>query len=273
MALIEFVPFQLTRARWNGAQPVVDSYVAMLATPNEMFDLVLEDPTRGLRILNIHYLRNDVSAEMTTWYFGQGLRTPNPVSQMAEDEENEKLVDELGEKLNEKFEEEYPEYVASNFNYDWQGAGTIPSERSQETLDLFVQYYDALRHPRRIENAKLRRINCCDIEELHFEEVLVESFIRIVQTFQQFSDHTEVVLLPRNTAWIHYTPEAEARMNAVLDRIRTETGATIRNYQEVEGIGPEHFSDASHLSRYGGDVPFTAILADDYLPLLRELTR
>ncbi len=271
LALIEFVPFQLTSARWRGAQPAVDSFLAMLASPREMFAMVPEDPTRGLQILNIHYLRNDVSAEITTWYFGQGLETPPPTSDLPEeDEDRQQRLQEIGDQLNEKFEEEYPDYVPSNFNYDWQGAGTIPDERSPETLELFTEFYELQRTPRRLENDKLQRTACCDIVELHFEEILVESFIRIVLEFQKFSDHVEVVLLPRNTEWIQYPPEAVARMQAVLDRIRRETGVEIRDYQDV-GFGPEHFSDTTHLSRYGGDVPFTAFLAEEYEPVLAGL--
>jgi hypothetical protein len=71
------------------------------------------------------------------------------------------------------------------------------------------------------------------------------------------------VLLPRNTEWIQYPPEAEARLEAVLDRIHEQTGVTIRNYQDA-GFGPEHFSDTTHLPRHGGDVPFTEFLAEEY---------
>lgn len=271
LALIEFVPFQATSARWKGAQPAVDSFVSMLATPREMFEMVLDDPTRGLRVLTIHYLRNDISAEVTTWYYGQFLETPPPQSDLPEDVENNERLDELGDLLNAKFEEEYPDYEPSNWSYEWQGAGTIPDERSAETLEIFEEFYDTLRTPRRLENDVLQRIQCCDIVDLHFEELLVEAFIRIVREFQQFSNHVEVILLPRNTDWIEYPPEARARLDAVLERIRRETGVTIRDYQER--LGPENFSDATHLSRYGGDVPFTALLADDYAPLLSKRAR
>ncbi len=273
LAMIEFVPFQTTSARWNGAQPAVDSFVSMLAKPEELFAMVPKDPTRGLRVLNIHFLRNDISAEMITWYYGEFLASEPERSDLPEDEAAAERRSELGELLNEAFEREYPDYVPSNWNYDWQGAGTIPEERSAETLAVFEEFYDTLRTPRRMENDVLQRAECCDILELHFEELLVEAFIRIVQEFQGFSDHVEVILYPRNTKWIQYSPEAQARLDAVLERIQRETGVTIRNYQEAEEFGPENFSDATHLSRYGGDVPFTAFLADDYLPLLTDLAQ
>ena len=165
-----------------------------------------------------------------------------------------------------------PDYQGENWSYAWQGAGTIPEERSAETLELFPKYYEVVRQPRRMENDKLNRIACCDIEELHFEPVLVEAYIRMVKNFQQFSDDVEVILLPKNSKWIHNPPEALARMAVVLNRIRDETGVTIRNYQDLEGFTPEMFGDTTHLARYQGDVPFTAHLVEEYAPLLRQAT-
>jgi len=268
LALIEFVPFQLTESRWQGAQPVIDSFVGMLASPREMWDIALDDPARGALMFNIRFLRDDVSAEMTTWHFGSSLQPERPRSNLPEDEEAQKRLGELGEQLSAQFDVDYPDYEDAQWHYGWQGAGTIPEERSPLTLELFPPYYDALRSPRRMENAKLNRIQCCDIEELNFEEELILGFIRMVENFQRFSDHVEVVLLPRNTEWIEYSPEAARRMASVLARIQTETGVTIRNYQELEGFDATMFGDATHLSRYAGDVAFTSHLVDEYAPIL-----
>jgi len=124
-----------------------------------------------------------------------------------------------------------------------------------------------------MENDKLRRTTCCDIEEMHFEEELVQAFIRMVEIFKQFSDHVEVVLLPRNTDWIHYSPEASKRLASVLARIRGETGVTIQNLQSLEGMTPAMFRDTTHLARYSGDVAFTAHLVDEYGELLGAIPK
>ncbi|MCG8462572.1 MAG: hypothetical protein MI919_40320 [Holophagales bacterium] len=268
LALIEFVPFQATGARWQGAQQMVDSFVPLLASAEEMWAITREDPERGTQMLTIRYLRDGISAEMITHYFGEALEEPRERSRLPVDEEASERLREISNELEKRFEEDYPDYVESRWSYEWQGAGTIAEERSASTLELFEQYYEARRTPRRMENDELNRIRCCDIEELRFEETLVAAFIRIVQTFQEFSDHVEVVLLPRNTEWIRYSDEAQARLDAVLERIHAETGVRIRNFQLLEGISPEMYSDTTHLARYSGDVAFTAHLVREYAPLL-----
>ncbi len=271
LALIEFCPFQNTVGRYQGALPVVDSFVTMLASPREMWEVTLSDPTRGIRMLNIHYLRDDISAEMITHHFGEELGPPTPRSSLPEDEVASKRLGEVSELLSERFEEDYPDYADEDWHYGWQGAGTIPEERSASTRALFEELYELLRSPRRLENDKLRRATCCDIETLDFEEELVAAFVRMVETFQAFSDRVEVVLLPRNTAWIQYEPDAAARLEAVLDRIARETGVVIRNHQDLDGVTPEMFSDTTHLARYSGDVAYTSFLVETYAPLLAEI--
>ena len=268
LAMLEFNPFQTTTARWQGALPVVDSFVVMLASPNELWEITRREPARGIRMLNIHYLRDDISAEMITWHFGGSLRPPRPRSNLPEDEEISKRLDELGPEFGKRLEEDYPDYADEDWYYPWQGAGTIPEERSESTREVYREYYELLRNQRFLENDELNRITCCDIEELHFKETLIAAYIRIVQTFQQFSDRVEVILLPRNTAWIEYSQEAAERLQGVLDRIRDETGVVIKDWQVTDRITPEMFSDTTHLSRYAGDVEFTEMLVEEYAPLL-----
>ncbi len=272
LTLVEFTPLQNTRARWDGARPVVDSYVAMLGGAGDIWEIVKRDPTRGVRVAQIKYLRNEVSAEMATWYFGSmlfGGRT-RPDAGVPADEEQDRALEELGQKLNEAFEAEYPDFDGCNWCWQWQGAGTIPAERSPETLALFEEYYDALRSEQRLADDRLWRITCCDIEELEFEETLVAAFIRTVKNLQAVSNHLEVIMLPRNHAWIGRPPEAQRRLDEVLERIRRETGATVRSFEDAEGITPEMFGDTTHLARYSGDVAYTHLLVETYAPVLER---
>jgi len=264
LALLEFNPFQTTQKRYNGAVSAIDSFVTMLASPAEMWEIALRDPTRGVRMLNIHYLRDDISAEMITNEFGGAFRPPIPTSDLPEDEALEERIDALGDQLGEKFDEEYPDYDGAQWSWPWQGAGTIPSERSAETLELFDEWYAIRNHDRRMSNDRLWRDHCCDILGLNFEEELVAAYIRLVKEFQRFSNRVEVVLLPRNTDWIEYSPEAAARLAAVVERIEHETGLNLRDYQTLPEITPDMYSDTTHLARYLGDVPFTEFLVDEY---------
>lgn len=270
LTLIEFNPFQTTKTRYEGAVPAIDAYLGMLASPAEIRKIFLDDPARGARILTIHYLRDDVSAEMATWYFGEFLRPPVPKSDVEEDEATQKRLEEVGEALNAKFEEEYPDWDGAEWSYAWQGAGTIPSERSEETLELFDEYYALLRNDEKhMRDDLLWRVHSADILELHFEEELVRAFIRAVQELQQVSRRVEVVMLPRNTEWVRYSPEARARLDAVVRRIEEETGAPVRDFQTIEEVTPAMFGDTTHLARYLGDIPFTEFLVERYAPMLR----
>ena len=264
LTVIEFNPFQTTQSRWNGALTTVDSFLTMLASDKEIWDITMEDPERGALLFNIRYLRNDISAEMATSFFSQPLRGPRELSKLPQDEEMQALRDELGGKLNEKFEEEYPDYDGKPWNWGWQGGGTIPEERSDETMDLVYQYYDAGKIDYRLDSDRINRVNCCDILEMHFEPSLVEAFIRIVENFQQFSDQVEIIMLPRNTDWIEYTPEARKRLQAAISQIEQATGVTIRDYQKIDGLSNAMFGDTTHLNRYQGAVRFTHHLVEQH---------
>ena len=265
LAVIEFNPFQTTQSRWNGAVPTVDSFLTMLASDKELWDIALDDPERGALLFNIRYLRNNISAEVATFYvFGGPFQAPRESSKLAEDEDMQALRDELGEKLNARFEEEYPDYDGKPWNWDWQGGGTIPEERSSETMELSYQYYDAGKMDYRLDSDRINRVNCCDILEMHFEPLLVEAFIRIVENFQGFSDQVEIVMLPRNTDWIKYSPESRQRLNEAIAQIEQATGVNIRDFQEIDGLTNQMFSDTTHLNRYQGAVRFTHHLVDQY---------
>jgi hypothetical protein len=55
----------------------------------------------------------------------------------------------------------------------------------------------------------------------------------------------------------------------VLERIHQETGAPIRNFQDIPTVSNEMFSDTTHLNRYYGAALFTQHLVEQYTELLR----
>ena len=271
LVVIEFNPFQASQTRWNRAVFTIDSFITMLASDQELWDIAKQDPTRGIRLFTIKYIRGDISAEMITSYFGQGIfpaKRPERLKETKEIlEEREKIANELG-KL---FKEDYPDYVDSDWSYEWQGSGTIPSERSERTMELFPLYYKNLQTKERLTNALQNRIFTADIEELNFEPLLVESFIRIVKNFQDISENVEVILLPRNTRWVTNTPDGKNRLKNAIKQIEKATGIKIVSHQDLDVITPEMFSDATHLARYLGDVPYTHYLAGEYAKYFNEI--
>ena len=265
LLLIEFNPFQTTVTRRTRALALEESYLALLASPAELLDIFLEDPERGLRMLQIRYLRDGISAEMiTTFFWGEPFEQDSPGSPLVEEEgiaeERNKLLEELGK----RFEAEYPDYDDSDWYYPWQGGGTIQSERPAETIALFDDYYRLTQTEYRKDNARLRRIASADIIDLNFDPELVDAFIRIVNNFKAIADDIEVVMLPKNHKWIDNPPEALARQAAVIAKIKRETGVPFRDFQNVEGLDDSKFSDATHLNRYQGAALFTKFLAAQY---------
>jgi len=264
LAIIEFNPFQTTQARWNRAKPSLDSFVTMLANDDELIEIAKRDITRGIRLFNIKYARNNVSAEMITTFYGRGIFPRRPLQKFKDDESvvaEQKRLDEL---LGRQFEKDYPDYKNAQWNYSWQGGGTIPAERSKETLALFDQFYAVSHTDARMKNDRLGRIFSADIEELNFEPLLVEHFINIVKNFQLISDSVEVVMLPKNSKWINTSDEAEERLAKIVHSIEQATGVKIKDHQNIPEITSQMYSDTTHLSRYHGGVAYTNYLIQLY---------
>jgi hypothetical protein len=268
LALIEFNPFQTTKARWNRAQFTVDSFITMLSNDEELWQILKEDLSRGIHLFNIKYIRNHVSAEMVTSYYSRELFPPQGGQQFKDDEETVAARQSLGKQLTAAFKKEYPNYSGEEWYYPWQGAGTIPQERSAETLAIFDDYYAATQTDAQMKNDRLSRIRSADIEELHFEPLLVESFIGIIKNFQQFSDKVEVVMLPKNSRYIHYTPEAKIRLAQAIKQIEQATGIKIKNHQDIKEVTADMYRDTTHLSRYRGDIAYTDFLLNQYAKIL-----
>lgn len=270
LAVIEFNPFQTTITRHEGARSLEDSFLTMLGSDAEIADIMMQDPTRGVRLFNIKYLRDSISAEMITHYFGGALREPRSRTEMERDSERRERLEEIGPLLNQAFEDDYPDFVDAEWSYPWQGGGTIPAERSTETLALFEEYYELTLDPARLDDDRLNRIHTADILEMRFSDELVEAFVRLVNEFKQFSDHVEVVMLPRNTDWIVYPPEGQARLNEAIAQIEAGTDIKIKDHQDLSVMKPSMFSDTTHLNRYQGATTYTRYLADKYWVHLQD---
>jgi hypothetical protein len=270
LAMIEFNPFQTTQTRWQGALPIVDTFLTMLATDAELFEIAKTDLRRGIRLFNIRYFRNGVSAEAATAFFARSLQPQPEGSTIPEDTVAQERQAKISELLEGKLEEDYPDYDGSEWYLPWQGGGTIPPDRSEETVELIKELIRLNLTERNLDNDRRFRIQSADIIDLNFEEMLVEAFIRIVKSFETISDRVEIIMLPMNDDWIVHSEEGQARLEAVVERIEQETGLKIRSYRDAPEITPDMFTDTTHLGRYTGDVPFTRILARDMVPVLQQ---
>jgi len=264
LTMIEFNPFQATTTRWNRAKPVLDSFLSLLASDQELFEIAQQDFDRGVRLFNIKYLRNDISAEIVTTVFGREIFPRQRNNRYKDDEETIAERRRLGRLLGAQFDKEYPNHIDSQWSYEWRGAGTIPEERSTETLAIFDEYYKVSQTDAAMKNDRLGRIRSADIEELNFEPLLIAHFINIVKNFQRVSDNVEVIMLPKNSKWIKTTPEADKRLATVIRQIEHATGVTIQDHQNIPEITSNMYSDSTHLSRYRGDIAYTDYLIKQY---------
>ena len=270
LVLIEFNPFQTTITRRERAVALEESYIALLASPGELFQILLEDPARGLRMLEIRYLRDGISAEMiTTFFWSEPFQRPGPQTKLVKEEGVEERLNEVLEKMGEQFEIEYPDYDGSDWYYPWQGGGTIKSERSAETLAIAEQYYELTQTKYQKDLDRLQRIDSADIVDLNFDPVLVDAFIEVVRNMQRVADQVEIVMLPKNTDWIKNPPEALARQKAIVERIKRETGVPFRDFQSIDAVSNDMFGDTTHLNRYHGAIAFSEFLAREYAEQLR----
>ena len=145
LVLIEFNPFQTTSTRWRRAVAGIDSYLTLLASDQELLEIALDDPERGALLYNIKYFRDNVSAEVITTFFGQPFQDPRQRSDKPGlDETSQARFDEISGILGDRFNEEYPDWDGSQWNYDWQGAGTVPWERPADTVAMFPEYFDLM---------------------------------------------------------------------------------------------------------------------------------
>jgi hypothetical protein len=268
LVMIEFNPFQATRARWKRAQPEIDSLLTLMASDKELMAIAQQDIARGVRLFNIKYLRAGISAEMITTYFAYAMFPPKSTQIHRDDDKTAAKRQQLEQALSERFEQDYPNYVDSQWSYEWRGGGTIPQERSAETLALFDEYYNASFTDAMMKNDRLSRIASADIEELHFEPLLIESFINTVRQFQRVSDEVKVIILPKNSKWITTTAQGNKRLAHAIAQIEAGTNIRIDNHQDIPEITADMYRDSTHLSRYRGGVAYTNYLIKEYENLL-----
>ena len=272
LLLIEFNPFQTTKTRRNRAAAIEEPYLSLLASPGEIWDRILEDPESGLRIAEIRYLRDGVSAEATTTYFLAEPFTedgPSTEPDIEEPEDIDARISEIGEAYFPKWREEFPDYVDCDWCYGWKGGNALDEERSEELRNLLAEYYTLIQHDYYMARDRLRRINTADIELLDFDEDLVVAFINMVKALDSVAEHTEIILLPKNTNWITHPPEVLDRQRRLLERIERETGVVVRNFQQIDAVSNDMFSDTTHLNAQEGLRAFSRFLAEEYASLLR----
>ncbi len=276
LTLVEFTPFQATEARARSNARSREQSLMMLATPTDILHLSLESPERAARTFVVRYLRMGLTAEAMTQVFG-GLATtllsavlPSGAAALElppEEVQAQREVQQAGLGLLVGLAKVYggkPDPWDPEFRGELR---LIFPETREHVLRLMQQTPSAFQSD--LEN----RIRCCDIVDLGFDDALIDDFIATVRELAAISERVEVILMPKNAAWVKNPPEALARQSEVLDRIQRETGVPIADFQTLPGFDGSRFRDSTHLTSHEGKPEFSRLLADHYAPALRAPPR
>lgn len=268
LTLLEFNPFQTTLARGAFGNITRDQNEAILLTPADLWAITLKDPDRGIRMFNIRWFRNGISAQMLSSFL-----TISGDEVIPGREEETALARERRNELNRNFQDSLPadvEMLLAEWDQKLRGGRIDKRLLPAESLEALQAYVDSFRAPVLLASDRQRRILQGDIEELGFDERLIQAFINMVNDLKAVSVNMEVVLLPRNTQLIVYTPEVQQKLDRLMQRITAETGVPVRDFQDHPEISSEHFLDSTHLSFGSGIDAYTKVLAETYAEFLRE---
>ena len=269
LTLVEFNPFLVTDAREQFRPFMTEQIQAVLMSPREVAATAWQDPERFARLLSIKYLRHGVSAEAITggirFLVGQAQAQAPMMAELTEDQINHiQQLAKFRSELNQYIQAEHPDTRKSHiWNPVTQGGLIDMMDLSPQAQELAAQISEQMRHPKALAMDLQSRIQCCDIENLAFNDKLVREFLDTVQTAKTFSDRVEIVLMPRNRQWVQLTPDGQARLQALLTYLQQQTGLSIRNYQQHEAFDGSDFYDVSHLSMDKGRPLFSSLLAQD----------
>ena len=237
------------------------------------FKARIEDLARGVRrgrLFNIRYLRSGFSAELITSIPAIFMSNRGPNGASKEYQEAAVRTGELSRRFRELRDADTPIQGSDQWNVALRGGRIDKSGLSTEALAALGQWAQSARYPGFMENDLFRRVETADILELEFDDEVIEAFVAMVANLRAVSEVVEVILLPRNTDWVTYTPEVQMRLDKVLGHIENTTGVKVRNFQIHPDITPAHFLDTTHLSYYDGIDIFTELLADTYADVLRK---
>ena len=269
LTLLEFNPFLVTDAREQFRPFMTEQVQAVLMSPQQVGDVFWQDPERFARLLSIKYLRHGVSAEAITggirFLVGQAQAQAPLVAELTEEQlQHIQQLAEFRSQLNDYIRQEHPLTRKSHvWNPVTQGGLIDMMDLSPQAQQLAVQISQQMRHPKALAMDLQSRIQCCDIENLAFNDKLINEFLATVDAAKRFSEQVEIVLLPRNRDWVHLSQPGQARLQAMLDYLQKQTGVTIRNYQTHPDFDGGDFYDVSHLSMDQGRPLFSSVLARD----------
>jgi hypothetical protein len=112
-----------------------------------------------------------------------------------------------------------------------------------------------------------------DIIDLEFDPRQIEDLLVAVREARQFSEHTFVVIPPRNPDWIEHSAEGKARLRAVIERIERDGEVRVIDFDTTPVLDGKVFADTTHLDEMTGRERYSKLLAERVSELLRAEER
>ncbi len=241
----EFTPFQATKARRRAPElaELALAKESLLTTPEELAQGWLTGPGRASRLAALRALEGIPA--MSNAAALEQLLAPEPPS------ERELLIERLQALNRRRFPEE-PWSARTRGEPRWVFEDTAP---------LYAQWRQ-LRSQEEVLRADLAwRVETTDLLQLDFDEGLVAEVISAARALRAACARTYVVVAPRNPAWVALSPEARARLGAVLERISREAGVEVIDLGDTQALSPADFLDTTHLAEGHGRTTFSRLLA------------
>jgi hypothetical protein len=167
LTLLEFNPLQTTIARGRLGDITRVQNEAILLTSQELWEITLQVPNRGIRLLNIRHLRNGLPAELLSSAFtvdGAGVTGSDEARGLASARRNE---------FCEAFEAAIPKEVdifRADYSKELRGGALDKRLLSPEALSALEDFAGSYRDPVFLQADLSRRIAQSDILELGFDE-------------------------------------------------------------------------------------------------------
>lgn len=261
LVIVEFTPFQATRARLSGELGVIAlAKRSQLVDLPERFRTTLRSPADGCSLLALAALGGYSPSATTTVLEHWMLDPPDPSwwPGPAQEAPAQSVDDALEARIHELTRKTLGD-EPSAWTPQWRGEFRMVFP---DTLALYAEYV-AMRTTRaRMERDRRQRIASSDVVELHFDEQLVEDEIAVIRSLQTIAQRSFLVIAPSNRAWIRPTPAALARLQGVVDRLQRETGVPLLDLSMSEAFVAEDFIDTTHLNEHRGRPKLSRMLAE-----------
>ena len=255
LSIIEFSPSDATQAAEFGFEGVHAVHRAELTNWSGLAELLIESPRMGVELGALKAL-GGYEVSMLSAALRQRLYISHEKSTEQAD---------LLKELNRELSAVLGEGDIGQWNRRQRGGQRIlfPGTRNSYTALVRASTYAQLADDRQ------GFVEAGDILELHFSEEAIADFIRAAKNLQAVSEHTYVLISPRDAAWIEPTHAGAERLNRALSRIERETGAKTIDFYSDREFQSTDFLDVVHLNEISGRPKFMKALAKRTAALMR----